>query len=66
MCSGTALLYEIPRIVVGENRTFQGPEAYLQSRGVELELVDDPRCVAMMQEFIAAQPELWHEDIADS
>ena len=66
MCSGTALLYEIPRIVVGENRTFQGPEAYLQSRGVELELVDDPRCVAMMQEFIAAKPELWNEDIGES
>jgi cytosine deaminase len=63
MCSGTALLYRIPKIVVGENRTFQGPESYLRSRGVELEVVDDPACFELMQEFIAAQPHLWHEDI---
>ena len=63
MCSGAALLYGIPRIVVGENRTFQGPEAYVASRGVELVIVDDARCVALMREFIAARPELWHEDI---
>src|SRR5664279_717817 len=47
MCSGTALLYKIPRIVIGENRTFQGPESYVRSRGVELVVVDDPECVAM-------------------
>ena len=63
MCSGAALLYGIPRIVVGENRTFQGPEAYLVARGVELTVVDDARCVQLMREFIAARPELWHEDI---
>jgi cytosine deaminase len=63
MCSGTALLYEIPKVVVGENRTFQGPEAYVQSRGVELVIVDDPRCVALMERFIAEHPALWNEDI---
>ena len=63
MCSGTALLYGIPRVVIGENRTFCGPEEYLRSRGVELEIVDDPSCVRMMQEFIAQHPELWNEDI---
>jgi cytosine deaminase len=63
MCSGTALLYGIPRIVVGENRTFQGPEGYVRSRGVELTIVDDPECVQLMREFIAARPELWNEDI---
>jgi creatinine deaminase len=63
MCSGTALLYGIPRVVIGENRTFRGPEDYLRSRGVELEIVDDPSCVRMMQEFIAHHPELWNEDI---
>ena len=63
MCSGTALLYAIPRIVIGENRTFQGPEDYVRSRGVELTIVDDPECVQLMREFIAARPELWNEDI---
>ena len=63
MCSGTALLYQIPRIVIGENRTFQGPEAYVRSRGVELAIIDDPQCVELMREFIATRPELWNEDI---
>ena len=63
MCSGAALLYGIPRIVVGENRTFQGPEAHLRARGVELVIADDERCVRLMREFIAARPELWNEDI---
>jgi cytosine deaminase len=63
MCSGAALLYNIPRIVIGENRTFQGPEAYLRSRGVELEILDDPTCIQLMRDFIAARPELWNEDI---
>ena len=63
MCSGTALLYGIPRIVIGENRTYQGPEDYVRSRGVELTIVDDPECVQLMREFIAARPELWNEDI---
>jgi cytosine deaminase len=66
MCSGTALLYRIPRIVIGENRTFRGPEDYVRSRGVNLEIVDDAECYAMMQEFIAAHPELWNEDIGET
>ena len=65
MCSGASLLYGIPRIVIGENRTFQGPEAYLRSRGVELVIVDDAECVKLMREFIAARPELWNEDIGE-
>ncbi len=63
MCSGASLLYKVPRIVVGENRTFQGPEAYVRSRGVDLVIVDDAECVRLMEEFIAARPELWNEDI---
>ena len=63
MCSGAILLYGIPRVVVGENRTFQGPEDYLRSRGVEITLLDDPECVNLMREFIADRPELWNEDI---
>jgi cytosine deaminase len=66
MCSGTALLYGIPRIVIGENRTFRGPEDYLRSRGVELEIVDSDECVRLMQEFIRAHPELWNEDIGET
>jgi cytosine deaminase len=65
MCSGTALLYRIPRIVIGENRTFRGPEDYVRSRGVELEIVDDDECYRLMQEFIARHPELWNEDIGE-
>lgn len=63
MCSGAILLYGIPRVVIGENRTFQGPEDYLRSRGVQLEIIDAAQCVQMLQEFIAASPALWHEDI---
>lgn len=63
MCSGTALLYRIPRIIVGENVTFQGPEAYVRSRGVELEIVNNAECIALMKEFIEKRPELWNEDI---
>jgi cytosine deaminase len=63
MCSGAILLYKIPRVVVGENRNFQGPEAYLRSRGVQLELLDDADCVAMMETFISRNPQLWNEDI---
>lgn len=63
MCSGTALLYKIPRIVIGENQTFQGPEAYLRSRGVELVVVNDAECVRLMRAFIEAHPQLWNEDI---
>jgi len=63
MCSGATLLYGIPRIVIGENRTFRGPEDYVRSRGVELTIIDDVECVRLMREFIAARPELWNEDI---
>ena len=63
MCSGAILLYGIPRIVIGENRTFLGDEDLLRSRGVQLEVVQDPDCIAMMRDFIAARPELWNEDI---
>ncbi len=63
MCSGTVLLYQIPKIVIGENRTFQGPEDYLRMRGVELEIIQDAECIHLMREFIAARPELWKEDI---
>lgn len=63
MCSGAALLYGIPLIVIGENRTFRGPEDYLRSRGIELAILDDEECVRLMSDFIAAHPELWHEDI---
>jgi cytosine deaminase len=65
MCSGAALLYGIPRIVVGENRTFRGPEDHVRSRRVEVVVVDDARCVALMEEFIAEYPELWNEDIGE-
>lgn len=63
MCSGTALLYKIPKIIVGENKTFQGPEDYVRSRGIDLTIVDDEECVRLMADFIAARPELWNEDI---
>lgn len=63
MCSGTALLYKIPRIVIGENRTFRGPEDYVRSRGVTLQVVDNPDCIQLMKDFIQAKPQLWNEDI---
>lgn len=63
MCSGTALLYKIPKVVIGENVTFQGPEEYVRSRGVELVILNDATCIQMMRDFIAARPELWNEDI---
>ena len=63
MCSGAALLYKIPKIVAGENQTFQGPEDYVRSRGAKLEVVNEPRCIQLMERFIAEHPELWNEDI---
>ncbi len=63
MCSGAVLLYKIPKIVIGENLTFQGPENYLRSRGIELVVLNDPECVQMMLDFIAEMPQLWNEDI---
>jgi cytosine/creatinine deaminase len=63
MCSGTILLYGIPRVVVGENRTFMGEEALLRSRGVKIDVLDDATCQALMKQFIDANPTLWAEDI---
>ncbi len=65
MCSGMSLLYQIPKIVIGENRTFRGPEDYVRSRGITVEIVDDPDCFKLMEEFIRAKPELWNEDIGE-
>lgn len=65
MCSGAILLYGIPRVIVGEHRTFLGEEELLRSRGVEVEVVDDARCVELMTRFIAEKPELWNEDIGE-
>ncbi|MGH8916332.1 MAG: nucleoside deaminase [Acidimicrobiia bacterium] len=66
MCSGAILLYGIPRVVIGENRTFIGAEDLLLSKGVELLVVDDERCVEMMTGFIEARPDLWNEDIGEN
>lgn len=63
MCSGAALLYKIPRMVVGENVTFQGPEAYVRSQGVDVKVIQDSECIQLMKDFIQARPELWNEDI---
>lgn len=65
MCSGAVLLYGIPHVIVGENVTFRGPEDYLQSRGVRLIIANDPRCIALMNDFIARCPGLWNEDIGE-
>jgi creatinine deaminase len=63
MCTGAILLYGIPRVVIGENRTFMGAEELLRARGVEVVVLDSPECVEMMSRFIAENPELWNEDI---
>ena len=65
MCSGAILLYGIPRVVVGENRSFLGEEAWLASRGVAVEVVQDERCIALMRDFMRDRPELWAEDIGE-
>jgi cytosine/creatinine deaminase len=65
MCSGAILLYKIPKVVVGENRTFRGPEEYLRARGVDVTICDDATCVALMEQFQRAHPELWNEDIGE-
>lgn len=65
MCSGAILLYGIPRVIVGENRTFLGEEELLRSRGVTVDVVQDERCIALMRDFIAANPALWNEDIGE-
>ena len=63
MCSGMTLLYKIPHVIIGENKSFQGPEKYVRSRGVKLEILNIPECIQLMDEFMAAHPELWQEDI---
>jgi len=63
MCSGAVLLYKIPRVVIGENIAFQGPEAYVRSQGVKVDVLQDPVCIQLMRDFIAARPALWNEDI---
>ncbi len=65
MCSGTVLLYGIPEVVIGENRTFRGPEDYVQSRGVKIVVADNQECRQLMEKFINEQPELWNEDIGE-
>ncbi|TLY52593.1 MAG: nucleoside deaminase [Gammaproteobacteria bacterium] len=65
MCSGAIALYGIPRVVVGENVTFMGEEDWLRSKGVAIEVINDPRCIELMRKFIAARPELWNEDIGE-
>ena len=63
MCSGAIQLYGIPKVVVGENKTFQGPESHLRSQGISVEIRQNPECIALMEDFIQAKPELWNEDI---
>ncbi len=63
MCSGAILLYGIPKVIIGENQSFLGEELLLRGRGVEVEVLNDPSCVAMMRRFIASHPQVWNEDI---
>ena len=65
MCSGTIVQFGIPRVVIGENKTFGGNEAFLRQHGVEIVIADDPDCIALMERFINEKPELWAEDIAE-
>ena len=65
MCSGAVLFYGVPRVVIGENENFKGPEDYLKSRGVEIVVVDSQECKKLMKEFIKENPELWNEDIGE-
>ena len=65
MCTGAILLYKIPRVIIGENTTFYGGEDYLRQRGVEVTVLDDQECVAMMRDFIEKHPDLWNEDIGE-
>ena len=65
MCTGAILLYKIPRVVIGENRTFMGNEELLRARGVEVVVLDDPECKRLMDEFIARYPDIWNEDIGE-
>lgn len=63
MCSGTIILYKIPKVIIGENKTFRGPEEYLKANGVILDIRENGQCMALMEKFITEHPELWYEDI---
>jgi cytosine/creatinine deaminase len=65
MCSGAVLLYGIPKVIVGENKTFQGPEDYVRSRGVDVVLANNAECIQLMEDFIQTNPSLWNEDIGE-
>ena len=65
MCSGTIVQFSIPRVVIGENRNFGGNEEFLRERGVEVEILDDPKCIALMERLIREKPDLWNEDIME-
>jgi creatinine deaminase len=65
MCSGAVLLYKIPKVVIGENKTFKGPEEYVRSRGVDVLVLDNDECFTLMTRFIKNRPELWNEDIGE-
>ncbi|QOJ27405.1 MAG: nucleoside deaminase [Ignavibacteriales bacterium] len=65
MCSGAILLYGIKKVIVGENTTFMGEEELLRSRGVKVEVLQNPECITMMEQFIASKPQLWNEDIGE-
>jgi cytosine deaminase len=65
MCSGAVLLYGIPKVIVGENKTFQGPEQYVRERGVDVTVLNDPECIEIMEKFIEDNPTLWNEDIGE-
>lgn len=65
MCSGTAILFKVPHVVIGENRTFMGAEDWMRASGIHLTLVDDPRCIALMERLQREKPDLWAEDIGE-
>ena len=65
MCSGAIQLYGIPKVVIGDNKNFQGPESHLRAQGLELDIRQNPECIAMMEDFIKTKPELWNEDIGE-
>jgi len=65
MCSGAIVLYGIPKVIVGEDKTFQGPMEYVRSQGIQVDIVQNAECIALMEEFIAKNPELWNEDIGE-
>ena len=65
MCSGAILLYNIPKVIIGENKTFLGEEELLKSHGIKIEVLQNPECIDLMAEFIFSHPDLWNEDIGE-